>query len=79
MSIEKISALRTGRGAAPRLRLPSPGALGVRLFELLYAWHQHVRDRHQLLSLSDHALKDIGISRATAEEAANQPFWTERR
>jgi uncharacterized protein YjiS (DUF1127 family) len=76
---EKIWAFKPHAGAAPRLRIPDLGALVIRLFDLLYAWHQHMRDRHQLLSLSDHALKDIGISRATAEHAADEPFWAERR
>ena len=77
MSNEKTWALRAD--TAPRLRAPDLGALVIRLFDLLYAWRQHVRARHQLLSLSDQALKDIGISRATAEQAAHQPFWTEKR
>ena len=79
MSDEKTWALGANSGAAPRLRIPDLGALFRRLFDLLYAWHQHAQARRQLLSLSDHALKDIGISRATAEEAANERFWTERR
>ncbi|MBV8537797.1 MAG: DUF1127 domain-containing protein [Alphaproteobacteria bacterium] len=78
MTTEKIWVFRTGLPVPPRLRLRDLGACASRFFELLDAWRQHVRDRHELLSLSDHTLKDIGISRATAERAAKRSFWGER-
>ncbi|QEY60844.1 DUF1127 domain-containing protein [Metapseudomonas lalkuanensis] len=31
--------------------------------------------RRQLLELDDHALKDVGLSRAQALEEALKPFW----
>ena len=76
MTDEKTWGVRVG--GALRWCRPDLGVLLARLFDQLYAWHRHVRARHELLSLSDHALKDIGISRATAEEAADAPFWRER-
>jgi uncharacterized protein YjiS (DUF1127 family) len=33
------------------------------------------RERRQLTQLSDHMLRDIGISRATAGGEAEKPFW----
>ncbi len=45
------------------------------LVDILFAWHERARQRRQLLSLSDHMLKDIGISRADAAAEANKPFW----
>lgn len=37
------------------------------------------RGRRELRDLSDHLLKDIGISRADAEFEARRPFWDTRR
>ncbi len=45
------------------------------LVDILLEWHERARQRRQLLSLSDHMLKDIGISRADAEGEASKPFW----
>lgn len=36
-----------------------------------------VHQRQQLLALSDHALKDIGLTRAEAMAEASKPFWKE--
>lgn len=45
------------------------------LIDILLTWHERARQRRQLLSLSDHLLKDIGISRADAAAEASKPFW----
>jgi uncharacterized protein YjiS (DUF1127 family) len=41
----------------------------------LMRWHETARERRALLALSDHMLKDIGITRAEAEREAARPFW----
>lgn len=46
-----------------------------RLFEALRRTLERRRSRRQLLTLSDHMLKDIGISRADAVHEAEKPFW----
>lgn len=38
-------------------------------------WHALHRQRQHLASLSDFALKDIGLSRADIEPEVNRPFW----
>ncbi len=38
-------------------------------------WRKLHRERAQLASLSDDALKDIGLSRADVYEEAERPFW----
>ncbi len=38
-------------------------------------WRKLHYERIQLASLSDDALKDIGLSRADAYEEINRPFW----
>ena len=39
------------------------------------AWHHRARQRRVLMELSDHLLRDIGISRADALAEATRPFW----
>jgi uncharacterized protein YjiS (DUF1127 family) len=46
-----------------------------RLVTLLLTWQQRARDRRQLESLSDHMLRDIGLSRADVFAEASKPFW----
>lgn len=41
-------------------------------------WQRLARERRQLLALSDHMLKDIGLTRADAEREASRPFWDDR-
>jgi uncharacterized protein YjiS (DUF1127 family) len=43
----------------------------------LLHWHELARQRRALRALSDHMLKDIGISRAEAEREASRPFWSD--
>jgi uncharacterized protein YjiS (DUF1127 family) len=51
-------------------------ASGVQcLVTLLLTWQQRARDRRQLQSLSDHMLRDIGLSRADVWFEASKPFW----
>ena len=42
---------------------------------LIEAWIERYRQRRALLELSDHMLKDIGISRIEAEHEGRKPFW----
>ncbi len=43
--------------------------------DILFGWHEGARQRQALRVLSDHMLKDIGISRTDAESEANKPCW----
>jgi uncharacterized protein YjiS (DUF1127 family) len=43
--------------------------------EKIVRWHQLHRERALLASMSDEALKDIGISRADVEHEVVRPFW----
>jgi uncharacterized protein YjiS (DUF1127 family) len=47
----------------------------ARMAEAAFAWHERARQRHALMQLSDHMLRDIGISRAEAVGEAGKPFW----
>jgi uncharacterized protein YjiS (DUF1127 family) len=46
-----------------------------RAIDLLLIWQQRSRDRRQLESLSDHMLRDIGLTRADVYAEASKPFW----
>lgn len=43
--------------------------------EKILRWHELQRERALLASMSDEALKDIGISRADVEHEVVRPFW----
>jgi uncharacterized protein YjiS (DUF1127 family) len=38
-------------------------------------WWHYARSRQELQSLDDRSLRDIGISRCTADFEAGKPFW----
>jgi len=54
-------------------RLP-PLSAG-RLLARLRRWHRLARHRRQLAALDEHALKDLGLSRADIEAEISRPFW----
>jgi uncharacterized protein YjiS (DUF1127 family) len=67
------SGLRFDR--ARRVRVPS---LAVRLrnaVDLVLTWHERARQRRHLQSLSDHMLRDLGLTRADVLAEASKPFW----
>ncbi|MCU1718704.1 DUF1127 domain-containing protein [Pseudomonas sp. 5P_3.1_Bac2] len=66
--IRKISHLVSSVGAS----LTAPLLRGLRL---LQRWHCLGRERRQLASLSDAALKDLGLSRADIVQETQRPFW----
>ena len=68
-----IVTYRTATGRPVR-----PSALAIlveRTFTLIDVWHQRWRQRRQLDSLSDHMLKDMGLSRFEADHEASKRFW----
>jgi uncharacterized protein YjiS (DUF1127 family) len=54
---------------------------GIRLISMikrqLLRWYELHRQRQQLMSLSDAALKDLGLSRADIQREAELPFWND--
>jgi uncharacterized protein YjiS (DUF1127 family) len=63
-------------GSRPRVSLgPRLGRALARMAAATFAWHERARQRHALMQLSDHMLRDIGISRAEAVGEAGKPFW----
>lgn len=47
----------------------------IDLGNLLLLWLARYRERRRLEAMSDHLLKDIGISRADAERELMKKFW----
>lgn len=57
------------------------GSSGARLIGMikrqLLRWYELHRQRQQLASLSDAALKDLGLSRADTQQEVERPFWND--
>jgi uncharacterized protein YjiS (DUF1127 family) len=53
----------------------SPSSSAAAVVEGALAWIERARQRRHLSELSDHMLKDIGLSRADVEAEAAKPFW----
>ena len=47
----------------------------ARVRDVVLSWHERGRQRRQLMGLSDHVLREIGISRAAALGEARKPVW----
>ena len=71
-SIQASRATLAGLTAGPQSRLVSKVE---RTIDLLLTWRERSRQRRHLLSLSNHMLHDIGVSRADVEGEATKPFW----
>jgi uncharacterized protein YjiS (DUF1127 family) len=64
--------LRSGGIVPARRRVPSNLS---KSFDVLLLWLQRRRERHQLAGLSDHVLKDIGVTRADVDSETRKMFW----
>jgi uncharacterized protein YjiS (DUF1127 family) len=77
-----MPALDIGRAAANVLRTCSgiAGTIGaslLRVGDTLWFWLERYRQRRALSSLSDHMLKDMGLSRGVAGLESAKRFWEE--
>ena len=63
------------KGATPSPSLPSPMQVVVRLAGLVAIWERRARERRALGEMSEHMLKDLGISRVDAHREAEKAFW----
>jgi uncharacterized protein YjiS (DUF1127 family) len=72
----EMSTIQMRTAQAARRDQDWPWARGVqRLVTVLLTWQQRAYDRRQLQSLSDHMLRDIGLTRADVFAEASKPFW----
>jgi uncharacterized protein YjiS (DUF1127 family) len=53
----------------------APWTAAAVVIEGVLGWFERVRQRRQLSELSNHMLKDIGLSRADVEAEVAKPFW----
>jgi uncharacterized protein YjiS (DUF1127 family) len=53
----------------------SLGQLAAGAVELLLLWAERARSRRLLGQLNNHALKDIGVTRADVDAELRKPFW----
>jgi uncharacterized protein YjiS (DUF1127 family) len=60
-----------------RLRLSDSGfrLVPLRLAARLLEWQERSRQRSMLARLDEHLLRDLGLTRADAEEEYGKPFW----
>jgi uncharacterized protein YjiS (DUF1127 family) len=53
------------------------GFFGKGVLATVLRWFEVCRQRRLLASLSDDALKDIGVSRADIQQEVERPFWND--
>jgi uncharacterized protein YjiS (DUF1127 family) len=72
-----LLGLRTGARPARQLDISLKGfsASIVSAMDTVLDWQDRARQRHNLLAMDDHLLRDIGVSRADLENEAAKPFW----
>lgn len=72
-----MQTIKAAKRLAPNLRrsLPGPTQALVYLSDLISTWEGRARERRHLAEMSDHLLKDLGISRNDARREAEKPFW----
>ena len=63
-------ALTTGSKAAPSLR-----AVIRKAWQQVQRWWELAEQRRRLAGLDEHALHDLGLSRADAIGESERPFW----
>jgi uncharacterized protein YjiS (DUF1127 family) len=55
--------------------LENPTAWWIRIKHVIAEWQNRARSRHELANLSDRQLRDIGLSRYSANFESSKPFW----
>jgi uncharacterized protein YjiS (DUF1127 family) len=46
------------------------------LKKIVSEWRRRIHSRSELANLDDVSLRDIGMSRCTAQHESSKPFWT---
>lgn len=57
------------------VRKTAVAPLWKRAVQRVLHWHELARQRRELATMSDEALKDIGLSRADIQQEVERPFW----
>ena len=72
---ELVIPIRSPVATARSVAVPAGTGLLAGFLHRVAVWFEVRRERRQLLSMSDHMLHDIGISRADAEGEGARWFW----
>jgi uncharacterized protein YjiS (DUF1127 family) len=56
-------------------RRSAPQGFFTRVGSHLRKWRRSAVSRHELMTLDDRELRDIGLTRIDAENEAGKPFW----
>ena len=46
-----------------------------RLIDCLLLWQERASQRYRLAEMSDHQLRDMGLTRSEVERESEKPFW----
>jgi len=57
-------------GYAPRRR-----SAFRRVIDCLLLWQERASQRYRLAEMSDHQLRDLGLTRCEVERESEKPFW----
>jgi uncharacterized protein YjiS (DUF1127 family) len=72
--VVKSGTLSLGRPVARSAERVAGDRL-VQAYEQVLGWLERVHERRQLAQLSDHMMKDIGLTRADVDAEISKPFW----
>ncbi len=67
-----LTAPTTTAGVLPSGRARSPLSA---ILDRLLLWQERATQRHQLMTMEDHRLRDMGLTRAAIAHEINKPFW----
>ena len=73
MSATRIKSVLIDLNEAPSL--PLLAQFAVVLAGVVTKWRTNARTRKQLCYLSDHQLRDVGLTREASTREARLPFW----
>jgi uncharacterized protein YjiS (DUF1127 family) len=67
-----LTAPTTTAGILPSGRARSPLSA---ILDRLLLWQERATQRHRLMTMEDHRLRDMGLTRAAVAHEINKPFW----
>jgi uncharacterized protein YjiS (DUF1127 family) len=74
-TVTKTSALHDEISATTYAFVQRTEAVALSVLSTIAVWHNRHQGRRELAELSNHALADIGLTRAAALSEIDKPFW----
>ncbi|HSR71817.1 MAG TPA: DUF1127 domain-containing protein [Kiloniellales bacterium] len=75
MSQDRTNVISPTFAKAGRTPRREPGSPLRRILDRLLLWQARAAERRQLAEMSDHLLKDMGLTRADVSRECAKPFW----